>query len=173
MHRFLLHNEQIRDTSEVLLMPGQTGLLNGWGVFSTIRVFDGILFAYERHWARMNRDAGLLRVPMPAESQQLENLLMALVEANQARGAEKCTALAIIYTMQANHEAALAACDSGLAESHVAENSKQLFHLVRARSLFNLATGGHPLRITITHGIRSVGDTFSRIGENDSGGNLA
>ena len=87
MHRFLLHNEQIRDTSEVLLMPGQTGLLNGWGVFSTMRVFDGILFAYERHWARMNRDARLLGVPMPAEPDQLENLLLALVEANHARNA--------------------------------------------------------------------------------------
>lgn len=87
MHRFLLHNDKIRDTSEVLLMPGQVGLLNGWGVFSTMRVFDGILFAYERHWARMNRDAQLLRVPMPAEPDQLENLLLALVEANHARNA--------------------------------------------------------------------------------------
>ncbi len=87
MHRFLLHNEKIRDTSEVLLMPGQTGLLNGWGVFSTMRVFDGILFAFERHWARMKRDAHLLHVPMPAEPEQLENLLLALVEANQARNA--------------------------------------------------------------------------------------
>jgi branched-chain amino acid aminotransferase len=87
MHRFLLHNEKICDTSEVLLMPGQTGLLNGWGVFSTMRVFDGILFSYERHWARMQRDAKLLRVPMPAEPKQLENQLMALVEANHARNA--------------------------------------------------------------------------------------
>ena len=87
MHRFLLHNDRIRDTSEVLLMPGQTGLLNGWGVFSTIRVFDGVLFAYERHWARMNRDAQLLHVPMPAEPQPLETLLLALVEANHARNA--------------------------------------------------------------------------------------
>ncbi len=87
MHRFLLHNDQIRDTSEVLLMPGQVGLMNGWGVFSTIRVFDGILFAYERHWARMKRDAELLRVPMPAEPEQLENMLLALVEANNARNA--------------------------------------------------------------------------------------
>lgn len=84
MHRFLLHNDRIRDTSEVLLMPGQTGLLNGWGVFSTIRVFDGVLFAYERHWARMNRDAQLLSVPMPAEPEELESPLLTLVEANHA-----------------------------------------------------------------------------------------
>ena len=87
MHRFLLHNDRIRDTSEVLLMPGQTGLLNGWGVFSTIRVFDGVLFAYERHWARMNRDAQLLSVPMPEEPEELETSLLALVEANHALNA--------------------------------------------------------------------------------------
>jgi len=87
MHRFLLHNDQIRDTSELLLMPGQVGFLNGWGVFSTIRVFDGILFAYERHWTRMNRDAKLLRVPMPLDAEQLEKQLLSLVEANKAHNA--------------------------------------------------------------------------------------
>jgi hypothetical protein len=37
MHRFLLHNDEIRDTGERVVSPGQVGLVNGWGVFSTIR----------------------------------------------------------------------------------------------------------------------------------------
>ena len=87
MHRFLLYNGQIHEASEKLLSPGQTGLLNGWGVFSTIRVFDGFLFAFERHWARMKRDAALLNVPFPADSSDMEAQLARLIEANHALNA--------------------------------------------------------------------------------------
>src|SRR5580692_3631435 len=69
MHRFLLHNDEIRDTGDRIVSPGQVGLLNGWGVFSTIRVYDGVLFAWDRHFARMQRDALRLRVPFPASSE--------------------------------------------------------------------------------------------------------
>jgi branched-chain amino acid aminotransferase len=57
LHPFLLHNRDIRPSSEALLAAGQVGLLSGWGVFTTMRVVDGISFAFERHWARMIRDA--------------------------------------------------------------------------------------------------------------------
>ncbi len=65
MHRFLLHNDEIRDAGDRIVSPGQVGLLNGWGVFSTIRIYDGVMFAWERHWARMQRDAIRMRVPFP------------------------------------------------------------------------------------------------------------
>ena len=84
MHAFLLHNGEIHPTSEKLVSPGKVGYLNGWGVFSTIQVAGGVLFAYERHWARMRRDALLLNVPFPEEPDDLRAQLLALVEANQA-----------------------------------------------------------------------------------------
>jgi branched-chain amino acid aminotransferase len=84
MHRFLLHNDHIRDAGDRVVSPGQVGLLNGWGVFSTIRVYDGVLFAWERHFARMQRDAARLRVPFPASSDQLHESLLRLIDANHA-----------------------------------------------------------------------------------------
>lgn len=84
MHRFLLHNGEIRDTSENLVSPGQVGLLNGWGVFSTLRVQDGVLFAWERHFARMRKDAELMHIPFPTDADAMERELLRLVEANQA-----------------------------------------------------------------------------------------
>lgn len=84
MHRFLLHNGQIRDTREPLLSPGQVGFLNGWGVFSTLRVSDGVLFAYERHYDRMKHDAARMRVPFELSSKDLHSRLVELVEANHA-----------------------------------------------------------------------------------------
>ena len=84
MHRFVLHNEEIRDASDNLLAPGQVGLLSGWGVFSTLRVVDGVLFAFERHWARMCKDAAALRVPLPSGPEEVRRKLLELVQANQA-----------------------------------------------------------------------------------------
>jgi len=84
IHRYFLHNGTVRETSEASLFPGQLGLLAGWGVFTTLLVADGALFAWERHWARMSRDAGLLNVEMPGDSGQVEQDLRRLAEWNQA-----------------------------------------------------------------------------------------
>jgi len=84
MHRYLLHNDEIRDTGAQDLSAGQVGLLNGWGVFSTIRVYDGVMFAWERHWDRMRIDAGRLRVPFPPARDWLEQRLHRLIDANKA-----------------------------------------------------------------------------------------
>jgi len=84
IHRYVLHNGRIREAAEAGLFAGQLGLLSGWGVFTTIRVVDGALFAWDRHWARMSRDAQLLNVQMPADPAELEHSLMGLVEKNEA-----------------------------------------------------------------------------------------
>ncbi len=84
MHRHLLHNGDIRKTNEPLISPGQTGFLNGWGVFSTLRVCSGVLFAYERHYDRMRRDAERMHVPFDIAREELREALLSLVEANHA-----------------------------------------------------------------------------------------
>ncbi len=85
MHRLLLHNDDILDTHEKHLSAGQVGLLNGWGVFSTIRVAEGVLFAFERHWERMQTDAGRMHVPFPTAPDWLKSRLLRLVESNKVR----------------------------------------------------------------------------------------
>jgi branched-chain amino acid aminotransferase len=84
MHRFLLYNGELRDTADRFLSPGQTGLVNGWGVFSTLRVYDGVPFCWERHWPRMRHDAARLRIPMPPDGDAVAADLQRLIEANQA-----------------------------------------------------------------------------------------
>jgi branched-chain amino acid aminotransferase len=84
VHRYILHNDRLHEASEKVLAAGQIGLLSGWGVFSTLRVADGVLFAWERHWARMNKDAALLHVPMLADGEWVRSRLLELVAANRA-----------------------------------------------------------------------------------------
>jgi branched-chain amino acid aminotransferase len=83
VHRFVSHNGQIREVGEGMLSPGQLGLLAGWGIFSTLRVSEGVLFAWERHWARLTRDAALLNIALP-DSEDVKRDLEALIEANHA-----------------------------------------------------------------------------------------
>lgn len=88
VHRFILHNASIRDASEQVLSAGQVGLLSGWGVFTTIQVKEGIPFAFERHWARLQRDAAALHVSIPTDAEPVRHRLLELIGANQAR---QCT----------------------------------------------------------------------------------
>ena len=87
LHRFILHNDRIREASEPALSPGQVGLLSGWGVFTTLRLTQGVLFAFERHWARIQRDAAAFHVPIPQDPEKVRRKLLELAEANQARNA--------------------------------------------------------------------------------------
>jgi branched-chain amino acid aminotransferase len=84
LHRYVLHNNRIVEAGARELSPGQVGLLSGWGVFTTLRVAEGVLFAFERHWARITRDARLFHVPLPEDPEALRLKLLELVEANQA-----------------------------------------------------------------------------------------
>src|SRR5882724_1569031 len=84
LHRYVLHNDQIQLVTDLSLSPGQVGLLAGWGVFSTLRVADGVLFAWDRHWARIQRDAAAFRVALPQNPETVRRRLLELVEANQA-----------------------------------------------------------------------------------------
>ncbi len=83
IHRYYLHNGTIKEANQPDLYPGQLGLLSGWGIFTTLRIVAGVPFAWERHWARMSRDAKLLNVEMPKEPGQLEQDLIRLIEKNQ------------------------------------------------------------------------------------------
>ena len=84
MHDFMLVHESVLPANSITMSPGQVGAVNGWGVFSTLRVHHGVLFAWQRHFARMAKDALLLRVPFPGDSQWLEAQLLQLIAANGA-----------------------------------------------------------------------------------------
>ena len=93
VHRYILHNQSLREASDLSLSPGQVGLLSGWGVFSTLRIADGVPFAFERHWARIARDAARFHVAIPQDPPAVRRSLMQLIEANQAHN---CTLRLVI-----------------------------------------------------------------------------
>lgn len=83
MDPLIFHNDRIVSLGESRLSPGQAGLFMGWGVFTTLRIYRGIPFAFERHWARMARDAARLAVPMPYQPQAVRRAVMELASRNR------------------------------------------------------------------------------------------
>ncbi len=82
MDSLIYHNDRIAPLTEVHLSPGQTGLLMGWGIFTTLRIYRGIPFAFERHWARLVRDAEKLEIEMPFQYEKVRRAIADLCAAN-------------------------------------------------------------------------------------------
>src|SRR5271167_1338541 len=85
IHRFVFHNDRLLPVAEVRLSPGQAGLLNGWGLFTTVRVYEGIPFAFERHWKRLERDAERTHCPFPFQENVVRGQLAEVLHANHVR----------------------------------------------------------------------------------------
>ncbi|MEX2303978.1 MAG: aminotransferase class IV [Bryobacterales bacterium] len=83
MHPYVLYNDEICRSDEKILLPGQLGLLAGWGVFTTLKICDDIPFAFRRHWERMKRDARLIHIDMSFDGERVRRNLLRLIEANQ------------------------------------------------------------------------------------------
>jgi branched-chain amino acid aminotransferase len=95
IHRFVFHNDRIMPVDDVRLSPGQAGLLSGWGIFTTIRIIEGIPFAWERHWKRLLRDAERTHCPFPFEADVVRDQLNELLRANEVR--EGCARIYVVY----------------------------------------------------------------------------
>ena len=85
IHRHVFHNGRLLPIEQVRLSPGQAGLLSGWGLFTTLRVWDGELFAFERHWARLERDAKRTRLPFPFDAEKVRTQLHEVLRVNEVR----------------------------------------------------------------------------------------
>ena len=80
IHRYVFHNGRVVPIEQARLSPGQSGLLSGWGLFTTLRIFQSEPFAFERHWRRLEKDAGRTRVPFPFDPAEVRGHLRGLIE---------------------------------------------------------------------------------------------
>jgi branched-chain amino acid aminotransferase len=95
IHRLVFHNDRLLPVEQTRLSPGQAALLNGWGIFTTIRVTEGIPFAFERHWKRLERDAERTHLPFACEQEEVHKHLAEVLRANNVR--EGCARIYALY----------------------------------------------------------------------------
>jgi len=95
MHPFVFHNDRVLPLPQIRLSPGQAGLLNGWGLFSTLRVNEGVPFAWERHWNRLARDADRIQLPLPHGREAVREAIDRVIAANHVQSG--CMRVYFIY----------------------------------------------------------------------------
>lgn len=95
LHRFVFHNNKLMPIEETRFSPGQAGLLNGWGLFTTLHIFDGVPFAFDRHWRRLEKDAARTHCPFPFEAGKVRGYLAEVIRANHVK--EGCARIYAIY----------------------------------------------------------------------------
>jgi branched-chain amino acid aminotransferase len=84
IHHHVFHNHRLLPMEEVRLSPGQAGLFNGWGLFTTVRITCGEPFAFERHWRRLMHDAERTHCPLPSHFETVLHEVRELARINQA-----------------------------------------------------------------------------------------
>jgi branched-chain amino acid aminotransferase len=82
MHRLISHNNQLIDVTESRISPTSAALLYGWGVFTTLRIYDGKPFAFDRHWKRLESHAEKARVPIALDLKLARRAIHKLIAAN-------------------------------------------------------------------------------------------
>jgi branched-chain amino acid aminotransferase len=95
IHRHVFHNDQLLPIEKVRLSPGQAGLICGWGLFTTLRIVRGEAFAYERHWRRLEKDAAIIRMPVPYAGPRVRVNLQEVIRANGV--SEGCARIYLVY----------------------------------------------------------------------------
>jgi branched-chain amino acid aminotransferase len=83
IHGNIYHNDRIVPIEQARLSPGQGGLMNGWGLFTTMRIFQGVPFEFERHWRRLEKDAVRIRLPFAFDPLDVRRRLSELLQANR------------------------------------------------------------------------------------------
>lgn len=83
MDPWVLHNGRILPRVEARLSPDQSGLMAGWGVFTTLRLYGGRPFEFPRHWRRMTRDAARLGLDWLYSEAAVGEQIVELARANQ------------------------------------------------------------------------------------------
>jgi branched-chain amino acid aminotransferase len=95
IHRHVFHNGKLLPIEDVRLSPGQAGLMTGWGLFTTLRIFERVPFAFERHWHRLSRDAERTRCPFPFVEEAVGDQMEEVLRANDV--VEGCARIYVIY----------------------------------------------------------------------------
>lgn len=95
IHRNVFHNDKLYPIEQCRLSPGQAGIVCGWGLFTTVRIVKGEAFGYERHWRRLEKDAAIIRLPMPHSGPKVRVNLQEVIRANKVSDA--CARIYLIY----------------------------------------------------------------------------
>jgi branched-subunit amino acid aminotransferase/4-amino-4-deoxychorismate lyase len=81
---FVSFNHRIIAANDAKISALSSAALYGSGVFTTVAVYDGKPFQWQKHWRRLTENAGQINLRLPAEfdEEAVKNSLFELIEEN-------------------------------------------------------------------------------------------
>jgi branched-subunit amino acid aminotransferase/4-amino-4-deoxychorismate lyase len=88
MHKFISFNGEICTPADANVSALSSAALYGWGIFTTLGIYDGKPFLWEKHWQRLTGYAAVVGIDMSeiTEREIYENLL-AVIAVNKIKNA--------------------------------------------------------------------------------------
>lgn len=88
IYMHILWNDQIVERSEVKLDIEDRAYQFGDGLYEALRIYDGEMFMFDEHFARLKRCADEIRLKLPFTKSELKNNLDKLIAAENVDGGE-------------------------------------------------------------------------------------
>ncbi len=85
-HKIAVLNGHFLPVREVRLDPTSAGIHSGWGICTTVRIYEGLPFNLEAHIQRLTKDAGQMGIPLQEAFENLEVDLFDLARRNSLKG---------------------------------------------------------------------------------------
>src|SRR5215468_6142899 len=83
MHERVFFNTDLVDAANLQISPVSGAALYGKGIFTTLAIYNGEPFLWEKHWRRLSRDASDLGIDLKGISEaSTKNALGELISAN-------------------------------------------------------------------------------------------
>lgn len=84
-YRFISYNFKIFDKKEKLFTVEHRGINYGDGVYETIRVYDGLIFAFREHMERMKKGLEILKIDFSLNEERIEREINRLLSLNRVK----------------------------------------------------------------------------------------
>jgi branched-subunit amino acid aminotransferase/4-amino-4-deoxychorismate lyase len=85
MDPLIHYNGRVAEARSVCIGPTLGGLVYGWGVFTTLRIYEGKAFAFDHHWERLVRHAERSRIRLTINESAMRGAIEEVIEANSRR----------------------------------------------------------------------------------------
>lgn len=83
MHEFVSFNHQISSATNTLLSAVSSAAFYGKGIFTTLAIYDGKPFLWEKHWQRLNDNAKKIGVDLSIfEEEKVKTSLLEIIKNN-------------------------------------------------------------------------------------------
>lgn len=84
MHSLISYNHTLMPIENVHISPVNAGLIHGYGVFTTLRIYNGIAFQFKEHWVRLETHAHTIKLDLDEDIEtQVHADVISLIDANK------------------------------------------------------------------------------------------